>query len=84
MAVGSWCSSRPTPAATPHEACPPRMWPATKCVATREEEQAVSTDTEGPDRPNVYEILQRHVHVDFRVTKKIKPLKPQTLITLNP
>jgi hypothetical protein len=29
-----------------------------KVVATREEEQAVSTDTEGPCRLNRYEILQ--------------------------
>ena len=48
MAVGEGLSSKPTPAAIPAEDTPRAMYPAARCAATRDEEQAVSTLSAGP------------------------------------
>ena len=57
-------SIRLTPAATAADASALQMllWP--RCAATRDDEQAVSIDTHGPERLKVYDSL----HNDCRQT----------------
>ncbi|GES10240.1 hypothetical protein Amac_038370 [Acrocarpospora macrocephala] len=44
-----------TPPASASEQSPPRSACAARCIATSDDEQAVSTVTAGPSRPSVYE-----------------------------
>ena len=58
-----------TPPASARSDSPDRNDCAAKCIATNDDEHAVSTDTAGPSRPNTYDTRPE-------ATLNVEPVRP--------